>query len=151
MKKMGALIVVVVIAALGWAIYQESKNLDDRSAASKATEDHSIKVTKESFGELLKEEAPVLVDFWAPWCGPCHAQEPIVRRIANELHGKVIVAKANADEMPQIAAEYRVRVLPSILIFHQGKVVESFEGLQSRQTLLKALWQWMPETSKDEV
>jgi thioredoxin len=75
-----------------------------------------------SFNELIQQsEQPVLVDFWAPWCGPCHTIAPSIAQIAKEYKGKLLVVKINVDEKPQISAQYRIQGIPTIMIFHKGR------------------------------
>ena len=93
-------------------------------------------VTKSSFDtEVLKSEIPVLVDFWATWCGPCRAIAPAVDAIAAEYVGKAKVLKVNVDEEPEIASQYNVQSIPTLLIFKGGAPVDQVVGLVPKDVI----------------
>lgn len=85
--------------------------------------------------EVLKSDKPVLVDFWAPWCGPCQMMGPIINDLAVEMGGKAKVGKLNVDENPDTAAQFGIMSIPSIKIFKDGKVVKEFVGVQNKDGL----------------
>jgi thioredoxin 1 len=89
--------------------------------------------------EVLKSNIPVLVDFWAVWCGPCQMQGPIVEEVAEAMAGKAKVGKLNVDENPQFAQKFQVMSIPTLLIFKNGNVVKQFIGVQSKDTLTSEL------------
>lgn len=95
-----------------------------------------MEVNKQTFSqEVLGASVPVLVDFWAPWCGPCRMQGPVLEELAAELDGKALVAKVNVDQEPELAMQFQVSSIPTLLLFDQGKVVEQRVGLTPKQAL----------------
>jgi thioredoxin 1 len=97
-------------------------------------------VTSSNFrNHVLKSNVPVLVDFWAPWCGPCRAMMPVIDKLGKESGGRYRVGKVNIDEVPDIAEHYGVSAVPTLLVFHRGRVVQAFEGVQSERTVRAAL------------
>ncbi|MEI9966825.1 MAG: thioredoxin [Candidatus Moraniibacteriota bacterium] len=99
----------------------------------------AVEFTDTNFeSEVLKSEKPVLVDFWAPWCGPCHIIAPVIEELATE-EGGIKVGKLNVDDNPAIASSYGVMSIPTLKIFKGGKVVKEFIGVQSKETLKGAL------------
>jgi thioredoxin 1 len=89
--------------------------------------------------QVLKATKPVLVDFWAPWCGPCRMIAPTIEELAKELEGKAIIGKLNVDENIQTANGYNVQSIPTLLLFKDGQVVEQFVGVKEKEELKEAI------------
>ena len=99
-----------------------------------------VQLTDASFeAEVIKCAAPVLVDFWAPWCGPCRMVGPIIEELAKEYSGKAKVCKLNTDDCQATASAYNISAIPTILLFKDGKVVKEMVGLQPKEALKQHL------------
>jgi thioredoxin 1 len=98
-----------------------------------------VVLTDATFDRAIRSDQPVLVDFWAPWCGPCRMVAPSVSQLAQEYAGRAVVAKLNVDENPQAAHRYGIRSIPSLLIFRRGQVIDTIVGAQPLNVLRQRL------------
>lgn len=101
--------------------------------------EHPITLTDANFAQIINSAQPVLVDFWAPWCGPCRMVAPTVEQLAREFQGRAIVGKLNVDENPHTAQQYQIMGIPALYIFKRGKVVDQMVGVQPANVLQQRL------------
>ena len=96
-----------------------------------------IKITASNFEEeVLNAKLPVIVDFWAPWCGPCRMLAPVLEEIAEENEGSVIVGKVNVDEEPQLAANFGIASIPTLLVFKNGEIAQKSVGVKPKAAIV---------------
>lgn len=97
-------------------------------------------INEQDFNEVvLKSEQPVLVDFWAPWCGPCKSMAPVIEQLAEEFEGKAKVCKVNVDDNQSLAGKYKIMSIPTFLFFKNGEVVGQLVGYTAKNILAKKL------------
>ena len=98
-----------------------------------------INLDKNNFEEVTNIDKPVLIDFWAPWCGPCRMQSPIIEKVAEEVGDDAVIAKLNVDENSEISSQFSVMSIPTIIILKDGQVVEKMVGLTPKERLISLL------------
>jgi thioredoxin 1 len=104
-----------------------------------------VDLTQENFAaEVLKASTPVLVEFWAEWCGPCKMIGPVLDELAGEYAGQVKIGKVNIDQQQALAAQYGVRAIPTLLLFHKGEVADQMVGLRSKRDLKASIARVVP-------
>ena len=98
-----------------------------------------LELTNTNFNATIEGQTPVLVDFWAPWCGPCRAIAPILEEIAKEFDGKALIGKVNVDSSPDIASQFGVRGIPTLILFKGGKIMEQMVGMNAKSGIVSLL------------
>ena len=99
-----------------------------------------VNVSESTFDQVVSKSAiPVLVDFWAPWCGPCHSLAPTIEKIAGEFSERIRVAKVNTDENPNLAARFRIQGIPTLIVFVNGREVDRIVGVLPKQAIVSRI------------
>ncbi len=102
--------------------------------------DNTKTFTNDNFdNEVLQSDKPVLVDFWATWCGPCQAVGPVIDQVADAFAGKAVVGKVNVDDQSEVAGRYGIASIPTVLVFQNGEIVDRFVGVRGREDYESAL------------
>lgn len=99
----------------------------------------TIEITDSNFEQIINSEKPVLVDFWAEWCGPCRMIGPVVEELATDYDGKAVIGKVNVDENPNISAKFGIRSIPTLLVFKNGEIVDKQVGAVPKGVLSQKL------------
>ncbi|MDR0894680.1 MAG: thioredoxin [Prevotellaceae bacterium] len=94
----------------------------------------ALEITNSNYEELITEGSPLVIDFWAPWCGPCRMVAPIIEELADEYEGKVRIGKCNVDDNNDVAAAYTIRNIPTVLFFKDGRLVDKHVGSTGKST-----------------
>ena len=130
----GAMLFFAVM--IGYGLWMGPADASISSTTTKKEATMEITLTKTNFeAEVLKSDKPVLVDFWAPWCGPCRMLAPVLAEVAAEKGDKIKVGKVNVDENPELAAQYGISGIPAMLLFKDGKVVATSVGFKPKPEL----------------
>ena len=126
---------IVTVETLGFVYYKDNRKYKTEDGTMS-----SLTITQNNFkSEVLDSATPVLVDFWASWCGPCRMLSPVVDQIAQEKAGAVKVAKINVDDEPQLAAQFGVMSIPTLVLFRDGRPVSKSVGVRPKQAILGML------------
>ena len=101
----------------------------------------AITVTEENFNELLNEGKPLVLDFWAEWCGPCRMVGPIIDELASEYEGRVVIGKVDVDENDEVSTQFGIRNIPTVLFFKEGQIIDKQIGAASKSTYIEKIEQ----------
>jgi thioredoxin 1 len=134
MKKWIALCLAVSLGTLTALAEGSDKQADNPDEAAKV-----VKLTDESFDKVVKGGGVVLVDFWAPWCGPCRVQGPILEEVAKAAGSDAVVGKVNVDEHGELAGKFGIQSIPTLIIFKEGKEVQRVMGVHQKDDLLSKI------------
>jgi len=105
------------------------------SEKQKTFPNEPIELTDATFKEIIQKHPLVVVDCWAPWCGPCRMVAPVIKQLARDYAGKILFGKLNVDENPEVSAQYQIMSIPTLLVFKNGKLVDKIVGAMPRQML----------------
>jgi thioredoxin 1 len=122
---------------------EEMKMAKEGGAKAQAVLDHPVEITDATFVAFVKQHPVVVVDCWAPWCGPCRMVAPILEQLAKEYAGKVVFGKLNVDENPRTATEYAIMAIPTLFIFKNGEPVDVIQGAMPKPHFEAKLKEWL--------
>jgi thioredoxin 1 len=125
-------------------LYEEqmsNRNVSDNYVTNDVK--HPITLTDSNFSESVEKYPLLVVDFWAPWCGPCRMVTPVIEQLASELSGKVIFGKLNVDENPTVSGAFGIQSIPTIMIFKDGQVVDGFLGAVTKPQIMLKISQYL--------
>ncbi|MGQ9460447.1 MAG: thioredoxin [Candidatus Bathyarchaeaceae archaeon] len=114
---------------------QLMKKTSETKRREESATDKPVKVTDATFKEMIHEHSLVVIDCWAPWCGPCHIIAPVIEEMARDYAGKILFGKLNVDENHEVAMEYQIMSIPTLLVFKNGELVDRIIGAVPRQML----------------
>jgi thioredoxin 1 len=110
---------------------------------SEASLNKPVEISDATFKETIQNHPLVVVDCWAPWCGPCHMVAPVIEELSKDYAGKILFGKLNVDENPQVSMQYEIMSIPTLLIFKSGKLLDKIIGAMSRQMLEPKITQYL--------
>jgi len=129
-------LVTLVVLAIGSGAFagdaSDAKKGDSKEASV-------VKLTTDNFDKTLKDNAVVLVDFWAPWCGPCRVQAPILEEVATQIDSDTVIGKVNVDENKELASRYEISSIPTLIVFKDGVIQQKLVGVHQKDDLLKMI------------
>jgi thioredoxin 1 len=146
-RRLTALAIAAILPLLGMGGCQDSSH----PTGSDSHPTNLVTLTEANFqAEVLSASKPVLVDFWATWCGPCKVLAPVIEEIANEYSGRIVVGKVDVDAAPALAERYGIQAIPTVLLFQGGRAVDQSLGVVSKQDLKAKLNKVLAETATEE-
>jgi thioredoxin 1 len=117
-----------------------ANSMDAPACKEMSTMAEALHLDEDNFeSEVLESDLPALIDFWAPWCGPCQMMGPTIEKLAGDYEGKAVIAKVNVDDSPNLASKYGIRSIPALLFFKDGEVADQLVGVQSEDVLKEKL------------